>query len=116
MELASSNPSLEVGKDYPTLDRFQKVEYMMYVERMLFAGEQVLTFDPEDTEWRLSIQMEARRHSSYLRSHDFLSESLCGFTRNLRRTLIQAFDNSDRQLAARLTTRDKQCTAEGYDE
>lgn len=116
MELASSKPLLAAGQDYASLPPLKKVEYFWFVERMLFAGEQVLNIDPDDAEWQSVIQVEARRHSTYFGSRDFIFESMCGYMHKLRRTLAEAFETSDVQLAARLRHRDTQCSAAGYDD
>lgn len=116
MELASDHPQLAGGLDYARLSRVQQIEYYWFVERMLFAGEQVLGVDPEDAQWKLTIQAEARQHPSYIGSPDFLVESICTYTQSLRLTLVEAFAREDPSLANRIRARDRQCTLAGYNE
>lgn len=99
MEMASGKPHLAIGREYTKLSAVEKVEYVWFVDRMLFAGEQALTFDPGDTEWQLAVQTEAARHTSYLGHPDFLVESMCSFTRDLRMTVARAFTHTNKQLA-----------------
>lgn len=115
MEMASSRPQFAAGLDYTSLPAEQKTAYLWFVERMLFAGEQILGFDPNDAQWKLTIQIETRVHRSYLASDDFISESFCAYTVNLRTTLIEAFPRAD-PLAAQLRLRHAQCNDRGYTE
>ena len=116
MELASARPLDAVGRDFPSLSPVEQTSYFWFVERMLFAGEQILGFDPHDPQWRLTIAIEARQHASYLGSPQFLDESLCTFTVRLRQTLIEAFSATNRALASQLRARHNRCLAEGYNE
>lgn len=116
MELASEHPDFAAGLPYATLDLKQKTAYLWFVERMLFAGEQILTFDPNDKQWKLAIEIEARIHQSYLESHDFLSESICSYTIALRRTLVAAFAKTNTSLSQKMAQRDRQCASQGYTE
>lgn len=116
MELASQHPQFAAGLEFASLTTERKTAYLWFVERMLFAGEQVLGIDPSDRQWQLAIETEARIHRSYLASQEFLQESICSYTRALRQTLVRAFSNTDPRLSRLLAQRDTQCTAEGYSE
>jgi hypothetical protein len=114
MEIASARPEFAAGLDYGRAAPADRTAYGWFVDRMLFAGEQILSFAPNDPQWTRTIQNEARAHKSYLESETFINGSYCDYTSRLRTTVAGAFSKVDKALSDKLARRHSQCIAEGY--
>lgn len=119
MELSSEKPKFAAGfgkEEYQKIDVDQRNSYIWFVERMLFASEQILSYDPSDAEWQLAIQEQARVHASYIQSNEFLDNSICSYTAQLRNVVANAFKDSSPLDYAKLHRRDDECNKAGYSE
>jgi hypothetical protein len=116
MELALARPELAAGLDYSHALPSVRTTYAWFVARMLFAGEQILGFAPNDAQWKLTIKNEAGKHNSFLASDDFIYGTYCVYAVRLRTTVIEAFSENDKVLSDKLAARHSQCLAKGYKE
>jgi hypothetical protein len=95
MDQAVRNPNLAEGtKNYGNLTIDEKAKYAWFVERMLFAGEQIVTVMPDDELWKSSIQIEIKRHLSFLEHDDFLKDSLCDYEPRMAKLITSISDRA----------------------
>lgn len=110
-ELAFQFPELEAGQvNFQDSDsRPEDVRYAWFVERGLFAGDQIMDAEPDDPQWQDAIVWEVQRHRRYITSNMFLVDtpqamsSYCTYraaVRNLIRRALQGDVPATRRLEA----------------
>jgi hypothetical protein len=89
VEVAIEHPEMAAGQDPSKLEGTEVAAYQWFVERLLFAGEQVLYATNNDPQWRLSIKIEAARHIPLLSSEYFGSDDFCTYRKSIRDILSE---------------------------
>jgi hypothetical protein len=117
MELAFQYPNLESGQiDFRDGNSPNDVQYAWFVERGIFAGDQIMAIQPDDPQWQDAIAFEVERHKRYILSNTFLAESpatmssFCTYRRPLRSLIIRTF-RSDAAATRRLRVAEDRCRA-----
>jgi hypothetical protein len=117
MELAFQYPNLESGNvNFHDGTSAEDVQYAWFVERGLFAGDQIMAVEPDDPQWQDAIAWEVERHKRYILSNTFLLDSpagmssFCTYRRPLRSIIIQTL-RSDPRAARRLDIAEARCRA-----
>jgi hypothetical protein len=89
IEVAIANPKMAAGLNPSDLKSSEVVAYQWFVERMLFAGEQILYATKDDAQWRLSIKMESKRHLDLLATNYFTHGDFCTYRKSIRDILAE---------------------------
>ncbi len=100
VEVAINKPKMAAGLNLSTLNRQDVVAYQWFVERMLFAGEQILYATRDDPQWHASIAIETERHLDLLRTEYFTDFDFCTYRKEIRNLLIEV-DNENYKNEAR---------------
>lgn len=99
VEAAINHPAMAAGYSKMKLDQISKLppeerdaqeaSYQWFVERMLFAGEEVLYATNDDPQWHLSIKLEAKKHLAILKQDYFTKDDFCLYRRPIRHILAE---------------------------
>jgi hypothetical protein len=115
MEFAFQNPGLETGNfNFRDGTSPADVRYAWFVERGLFAGDQIVAIAPDDPQWQDAIAWEVDRHKRYILSNTFLLDSpprmssFCTYRRHLRDIIVRTL-GSDPRAARRLNVAETRC-------
>ncbi len=92
VEVAIENSEMAAGISNDQLAKMnvaQQAAYQWFLERMLFAGEQILYATDDDKQWHLSIKLESARHLPLLASEYFSRDDFCTYRAELRGVLVE---------------------------
>ena len=89
MDKIDEKPEWSFGIDFGKLSRADQIKYIWYVERLLFAGEEILWYTPKDYQWESTVKFQLSYHKSYLESSEFVEESFCDYTSPIRKIIVQ---------------------------
>ena len=95
-DLASPTPDLHKGhRQSPDFRRYQ-----WFVSVMLFACEQIVSLQPDDTAWRASVADHLHIHRRYLASTAFKSDRYSRELRQMIDEVVRSVQRSEREVSA----------------
>lgn len=129
MRLAIDYPQFAVGPKMASLSSEDREKYVWFVENMIFAGERIIQYAPDDPQWINTLIYDLRIQRDYVISDEFLgcpkdrttaikncsispsgtySSSYCTYIPKLREVVRLAF-REDRVASLRLNAAEHHC-------